>query len=65
MAERALVTGAAQRLGRAMARALASDGVAVAVHYAGSAAAAAGLVAEIAGRPFGRQGPVRGLAPYL
>ncbi|HBG97290.1 MAG TPA: short chain dehydrogenase [Rhodobacteraceae bacterium] len=47
MVERALITGAARRLGRAMAAALARDGVAVAVHYAGSAAAAAELVDEI------------------
>lgn len=47
MAERALVTGAAQRLGRAMAIALARRGTAVAVHYAGSAAGAAETVAMI------------------
>jgi NAD(P)-dependent dehydrogenase (short-subunit alcohol dehydrogenase family) len=50
MVERALVTGAARRLGRAMAQALAEDGVAVAVHYAGSGDAAEALAAEIAGR---------------
>lgn len=43
----ALVTGAAQRLGRAMALALAARGVDVAVHYAGSADAAAQTVADI------------------
>ncbi|MDF0602796.1 SDR family oxidoreductase [Psychromarinibacter sp. C21-152] len=43
----ALVTGAAKRLGRAMALALAEDGFDVAVHYAGSAAEAQDTVAEI------------------
>lgn len=43
----ALVTGAAHRIGRAIARALADDGWAVAVHYNDSAEAAARLVAEI------------------
>ena len=44
---RALVTGAAKRLGRAMALDLARRGWDVAVHYAGSADAAAETVAEI------------------
>ena len=44
----ALVTGAAQRIGRAIARALVADGWAVAVHYRSSHAPAAALVAEIA-----------------
>ena len=44
---RALVTGAAHRLGRAMALALAEDGFDVAIHYAGSATAAAAVVEEI------------------
>ena len=46
----ALVTGAARRIGRAMALDLAAAGWAVAVHYRGSAAAAQEVVAEIAGR---------------
>lgn len=44
---RALVTGAGHRLGRAMALALAEDGFDVAVHYAGSATAAAAVVDDI------------------
>ncbi len=44
---RALVTGAARRLGRAMALYLAGRGYDVAVHYAGSADEAAAVVAEI------------------
>ncbi len=44
---RALVTGAARRIGRAMAVGLARRGHDVAVHYAGSAEAAAEVVAEI------------------
>jgi NAD(P)-dependent dehydrogenase (short-subunit alcohol dehydrogenase family) len=43
----ALVTGAARRLGRAMALDLAARGFDVAVHYAGSEAEAAQVVAEI------------------
>ncbi|WP_337249331.1 SDR family oxidoreductase [Rhodovulum sulfidophilum] len=53
MSGRALVTGAAQRLGRAMALHLAERGHDVAVHYAGSAEAAAETVAEI--RALGRR----------
>ena len=44
----ALVTGAAKRVGRTLALALAADGWAVAVHYRASAAEAEALVAEIA-----------------
>ena len=44
--ERALVTGAARRLGRAMALYLAARGHDVAIHYAGSADEAAGVVEE-------------------
>ncbi|MGL6210497.1 MAG: SDR family oxidoreductase [Paracoccaceae bacterium] len=50
---RALVTGGAIRLGRAMALYLAGRGYDVAVHYAGSEAAANEVVAEI--RAMGRQ----------
>lgn len=49
---RALVTGAGQRLGRAMALYLARRGADVAVHYAGSRDAAEAVVAEI--RALGR-----------
>jgi NAD(P)-dependent dehydrogenase (short-subunit alcohol dehydrogenase family) len=45
----ALVTGAARRVGAALARALAEDGFAVAVHYRRSRRAAEALVREIAG----------------
>ena len=48
MPRAALVTGGAQRIGRAIALALAGDGWAVALHYHRSGAAAAALVAEIA-----------------
>lgn len=50
---RALVTGGAKRLGRAMALYLAGRGHDVAVHYHGSADAAEAVVAEI--RAMGRQ----------
>ncbi len=43
----ALITGGANRLGRAMALALAKRGTAVAVHYASSAAGAAQTVADL------------------
>lgn len=45
----ALITGAAQRLGRAVALELVRAGWGVVVHYRGSAAAAAALLAEIDG----------------
>ena len=68
----ALVTGAAHRIGRAIALDLARHGWAIAIHYNSSADAAAELVAEIAdsgGRATGLQAPlteedrVRGLVP--
>ena len=43
----ALVTGAAKRIGRAIALGLAADGWAVALHYRGAEAEALGLVEEI------------------
>jgi NAD(P)-dependent dehydrogenase (short-subunit alcohol dehydrogenase family) len=42
-----LITGAAKRIGRALAQALAADGWAVAIHYSGSKAEAEQLAAEI------------------
>ena len=45
----ALVTGGAQRIGRALALALAEDGFAVAVHYHSSRSAAKSLVEQIRG----------------
>ncbi len=50
----ALVTGAAKRLGRAVAFRLAEEGASVVVHYRSSAAEAQSAVAEI--EKFGRQG---------
>lgn len=47
MAQRALVTGAGKRLGRAIALYLAQRGYDVAVHYAGSGSEAEAVVAEI------------------
>ncbi|MBR9820043.1 MAG: SDR family oxidoreductase [Rhodobacteraceae bacterium] len=52
-ARRALVTGAAKRLGRAMALTLAEDGHDVAVHYNGSAEAAEEVAGQI--RALGRK----------
>ncbi len=49
MPKAALVTGGAQRIGRALALALAEDGYAVAVHYHRSRAAAEEVVAAIRG----------------
>ncbi len=46
----ALVTGAARRLGRSIALALAAEGAAVIVHYRGSREEAEGLCGEIAAR---------------
>ena len=46
----ALVTGGAQRIGRAIVEGLAADGWAVAIHYGGSAEAARTLAAEIGAR---------------
>lgn len=48
MAETALITGAAVRLGAAMAERLATDGMAVAIHYRSSADAAEALARKIA-----------------
>ncbi|MXU66782.1 SDR family oxidoreductase [Oceanomicrobium pacificus] len=47
MVKAALITGGAQRLGAAMARHLAREGWAVAVHYASSSDAAEALVTEL------------------
>ena len=47
MPRAALVTGAAKRIGRAIALALAEDGYAVAVHYNSSAAEAEGVAGQI------------------
>jgi NAD(P)-dependent dehydrogenase (short-subunit alcohol dehydrogenase family) len=57
----ALVTGAAQRIGRELALALAEDGFSVAVHYHGSREAAEGVVAQI----HGKGGAARALAADL
>ena len=43
-----LITGAGKRIGRALAEALAADGLAIAAHYAGSQSEAEALVADIA-----------------
>lgn len=53
MTGKALVTGAARRLGRAMALYLAERGFDVAVHYAGSAVEAEGVATEV--RAMGRR----------
>ena len=53
MTDRALVTGAGKRLGRAMALYLAGRGFDVAVHYNASSGAADEVAAEI--RDMGRQ----------
>ena len=42
-----LITGAAKRIGRALAEALAADGWAIAAHYAGSKSEAKELVGSI------------------
>ncbi|MDA8725198.1 SDR family oxidoreductase [Alphaproteobacteria bacterium] len=42
-----LITGAGKRIGRALAEALATDGWAIAAHYAGSKSEAEALIAEI------------------
>jgi NAD(P)-dependent dehydrogenase (short-subunit alcohol dehydrogenase family) len=72
MPKTALVTGGAQRIGRAIALGLAADGWGVAVHYRAARAPAEALVAEIAalGRPavalaadFARESQVASLIP--
>ena len=45
-----LITGAGKRIGRALAEALATDGWAIAAHYAGSKSEAEALIAEITGK---------------
>lgn len=57
----ALITGAAVRLGRAMARALAAEGVGVAVHYRRSSAEARALVRDLA-QEYGVQAVALGAA---
>ncbi|MBL8286771.1 MAG: SDR family oxidoreductase [Rubrivivax sp.] len=52
----ALVTGGAQRIGRAIARELAAAGWRVAVHYRHSSAEAAALVQELGALPAGTDG---------
>lgn len=56
MAPVALVTGGAQRIGRAIARELAAAGWRIAVHYRHSSAEAAALVQELGAMPSGSDG---------
>lgn len=58
MGRTALVTGGAKRIGAAIARDLAANGFAVAIHYNGSEEAASALAAEIAAQG-GRAAPVQ------